>query len=78
MEINQKLSTLEMKTRLSTLWIFTLLNVIFRDIHEFVRPGFLEELMTGVQVTEQDVLSCAMAENLQPMEKSTSVSHSVN
>lgn len=56
MEINQKLSILEMKTRLSTLWIFTLLNVIFRDIHEFVRPGFLEELMTGVQVTDEFML----------------------
>lgn len=32
---------------LSTLWIFLLLNLIFRDIHEFLRPGFLHEAMTG-------------------------------
>jgi hypothetical protein len=32
---------------LSTLWIFVLFNVIFRDIHELFRPGFIEEVMTG-------------------------------
>ena len=41
---------------LSTLWIFILFNMIFRDLHEFARPGFLEEIMTGtvngVQITE--------------------------
>ena len=51
---------LDMKTKLSTLWIFVLLNVIFRDIHELFRPGFLEEIMTGtvkgVQLTEELLL----------------------
>jgi hypothetical protein len=60
MDTNQKLSTLDMKTKLSTLWIFVLLNVIFRDIHELFRPGFLEEMMTGtvngVQLTEGTLL----------------------
>ena len=41
---------------LSTLWIFVLLNTLFRDIHELFRSGMLEEMMTGtvngVQVTE--------------------------
>ncbi|MEO0647458.1 MAG: DUF6326 family protein [Cyanobacteria bacterium J06650_10] len=32
---------------LSALWIFFLFNIIFRDIHEFVEPGFIEEIMTG-------------------------------
>jgi Sec-independent protein secretion pathway component TatC len=56
MDLDQKISTLEMKAKLSTLWIFVLLNMIFRDLHEFGRPGFLEEVMTGivngVQITE--------------------------
>lgn len=30
---------------LSSLWIFVLLNMLFRDIHEFARAGFIEELM---------------------------------
>ena len=45
---------------LSTLWIFVLLNVLFRDIHELFRPGFLEEMMTGTingnQMTERFLL----------------------
>ena len=33
---------------LSTLWIFVLLNLFARDIHELGRPGMLEQMMTGV------------------------------
>ncbi|MEO0688532.1 MAG: DUF6326 family protein [Cyanobacteria bacterium J06649_11] len=51
---------IDMKALLSTLWIFILLNVIFRDLHEFARPGFIEEMMTGVvngvQITEELML----------------------
>src|SRR3990172_13351841 len=48
MDTNQKLNTMDTKTTLSTLWIFVLLNVIFRDIHELFRPELLEEMMAGV------------------------------
>ncbi len=37
----------EQPARLSHLWIFVLFNIIFRDIHELFRPGFLAEIMTG-------------------------------
>ena len=47
METNQQLNAIDMKTKLSTLWIFVLFNVLFRDIHELFRPGFLAEMMTG-------------------------------
>ena len=30
---------------LSSLWIFVLFNMLFRDIHEFLRPGAIEEFM---------------------------------
>ena len=60
MDTNQMFIALDMKTKLSTLWIFVLLNVIFRDIHELFRPGFLEEMMTGtvngVQMSEGTLL----------------------
>lgn len=60
MDIQQKLSTMERKATLSTLWIFVLFNMIFRDIHELVRPGLLEEMMTGIvngtQVTDELLL----------------------
>lgn len=47
--INQssRLDTLDMKVKLSTLWIFALFNIAFADIHEILRPGFLAEVMTG-------------------------------
>ncbi len=51
---------MDVKALLSTLWIFVLFNMIFRDLHEFGRPGFLEEIMTGivngVQITEELML----------------------
>jgi len=36
------------KTILSSLWIFVLLNIFARDIHELGRPGMLEQIMSGV------------------------------
>jgi len=39
---------IEVKLRILTLWIFVFFNFIFRDIHEFGRPGMIQELATGV------------------------------
>lgn len=36
------------QTLLSTLWVFILLNMVFRDLHQFGNKGFIEEMMTGV------------------------------
>lgn len=33
---------------LSTLWLFVLLNMVFRDFHQLGKKGFLEEMMSGV------------------------------
>lgn len=48
------------QTLLSTLWVFILLNMVFRDLHQFGHPGFLEEMMTGVvngvKITEELML----------------------
>ena len=35
------------KTVLSTLWLFILLNIIFRDIHQYALKSHLEMLLTG-------------------------------
>jgi Family of unknown function (DUF6326) len=60
MNSDQMLITMNVRAKLSTLWIFVLLNVIFRDIHELFRHGLLEEMMTGtvngVQMTEGTLL----------------------
>lgn len=57
--------SMDKKGLLSTLWIFVLLNVIFRDIHELFRPGLLAEMMTGtvngVQMSEGVLLAAGIA-----------------
>ncbi len=47
---------IDKKALLSTLWIFVLLNIIFRDLHEFFRAGMIEEIITGTPVSEQVML----------------------
>ena len=37
----------DVRTRLSTLWIFIMFNMIFADILSFMYPGFLGEVMSG-------------------------------
>jgi len=48
--MNTKLTMnyLDKRAKLSSLWVFVFLNMIFRDLHELGRPGLLEEVMTGV------------------------------
>ncbi|MEO1352310.1 MAG: DUF6326 family protein [Cyanobacteria bacterium J06635_15] len=45
--LQKQVLTIETKAKLSALWMVFLFNLIFRDIHEFVEPGFVEEVMTG-------------------------------
>ncbi len=33
---------------LSALWVVVLMNTIFRDIHQFISPGFIDEIRTGM------------------------------
>ena len=60
MNLHKQILTIETKAKLSTLCMFYLLNTIFRDLHEFVEPGFIEEVMTGTfngtQITENLLL----------------------
>ena len=60
MNLQKQILAMEMKAKLSTLWMFFLLNTIFRDIHEFIEPGFIEKAMTGTfngtQITEHLLL----------------------
>ncbi|MBE9137295.1 hypothetical protein IQ254_08755 [Nodosilinea sp. LEGE 07088] len=55
MNLQKQMLTMETKAKLSTLWIFFLLNMIFRNLHELAKPEYLEELMNG-QVSEQMLL----------------------
>ena len=42
---NQKIKP---QTLISTLWIFILLNMVFRDLHQLGKKGFLEEISSGI------------------------------
>ena len=47
MNSEKKIAGMDMKVKLSTLWIVVLFNMIFADILGFMLPGFLEILETG-------------------------------
>ena len=51
---------IDTNTKLSALWLFILLNIIFRDLHQFGNKPFLEMLLTGtyngIEVTEELML----------------------
>lgn len=51
---------LDRHTLLSSLWLFILLNVIFRDFHQLGMAWYLESLLTGyqngVKITEEIML----------------------
>ncbi len=56
MNSNKKTIGMDMKPKLSTLWIFVVFNILFLEFHKLLQPGFLEEVMTGfvggVQMTQ--------------------------
>ncbi len=50
-------------TRLSTLWVVVMFNMVFADILTFINPGALQELwagQAGVQITEGLLLGFAI------------------
>lgn len=53
-----------MQTKLSTLWTVVLFNMIFRDLHEFARTGYLEDLLArtsgGEGISETLLLAAAI------------------
>ncbi|MEK6152350.1 DUF6326 family protein [Flavobacteriaceae bacterium 3-367] len=55
-----KKQKIERQQLLSTLWTFVLFNMIFRDLHQLGKKGFLEEIMTGmvngIKITEELML----------------------
>ena len=54
---------------LSTLWIFVLINQLFRDLHEFLSPGVLSEVesgyLHGTQLTDGLLLAGGIMVELQ-------------
>ena len=64
MNTNKQLTGMEMKVKLSTLWIVVMFNIVFADILTFITPGALKEIMTGyvggIQITQGILLVFAV------------------
>ena len=43
----------EPRTVLSALWVFLLMNIIFRDIHQFLSPGYMDWVIAGEMFDQQ-------------------------
>ena len=55
--------------QLSTIWIYVLLSIAFRDIHEFLREGMIAELardgtVYGAEVRDSTLLAAGVAYQL--------------
>ena len=59
MNTNEKNAQMDMKVKLSTLWMVVMLNTVFADIVGFMNPGALEDIMTGavgIEITQELLL----------------------
>ena len=60
MNSNKSTSAISTRSLLSGFWLFVLLNIIFRDLHEFATASAIEEIMSGVingtKITEELLL----------------------
>lgn len=55
MNANERTAKLDVRSKLSTLWIVVLFNIVFADIVGFINPGALEGIIsgeTGFQITQ--------------------------
>lgn len=60
MNITNKTTEMNMKVKLSTLWIFVMFNMAFADIVGFMNPGTLKDIMTGsvgFEITQELLLA---------------------
>lgn len=64
MNTDPRFDPLQTKLTISALWIVVLFNMLFRDLHEFARTGFLEELIAmtsnGASISEGLLLAAAV------------------
>jgi hypothetical protein len=60
MTADQRIHELIIRSRLSALWVFVLINMLLQDVHELFRAGQLKEMISGVvngtRVTEEFLL----------------------
>lgn len=62
MDKNIRTASIDIKEKISILWIVVMINMIFADILSFMQPGFLNDIMTGKgpEVTQGMLLAFAI------------------
>jgi hypothetical protein len=64
MNTNKKTAEMDMKVKLSTLWIFVMFNYLYCDVMSLMDPELLKQFMTGnvggIKVTEGFLLGAAI------------------
>jgi len=63
MNTNKMTTGMDMKVKLSTLWVVVMFNMAFADIFSFMMPEFIKNLMTGntgIQITQGIMLIFAI------------------
>ena len=45
--MNESMPARDPRAFLSILWVFLLMNLIFRDIHQFLSPGYMDWVIAG-------------------------------
>lgn len=63
MNTNDKTAPMDIKVKLSTLWIVVMFNMVFADIVGFMNPGALADIMTGAvgfEITQELLLVFAI------------------
>jgi hypothetical protein len=46
LDVRTELTNMRRASRLSALWVFVLLSMLFRDIHELANPEFVEQMLS--------------------------------
>jgi Sec-independent protein secretion pathway component TatC len=47
MSMNERSASLDVRSKVSTLWVLVLFNIVFADVVGFMNPGALEGIMSG-------------------------------
>lgn len=63
MDAIKKTINIDIREKISILWIVVMINMIFADVLSFMLPGFLNDIMSGnapIEITEQILLIFAI------------------
>ena len=63
MNTNNKTASMDIRERISVLWIVVMINMVFADICSFMLPGNLNDIMTGntpFEITQEIMLVFAI------------------